>query len=149
MIIRLPWISPIDTLNLAEDFEDQVKESFKEFTKERSTDYTWIDKMMYISRLPLIFRNTTNLSDRTIAKGEVKDLIHERLDYELEEEDDVIDRDDVYSFDFMCDCFTYGMRYMRPLHEYEPYSSSKNEETEKVMFRIMKIVMDWEPETKG
>lgn len=149
MIIKLPWVNPIDTLNLPEDFEDQVKESFKKYTKGTSTDYTWIDKMTYISHLPLIFRNMTNLSELTIAEGEVEDLIHERLDYELEEEDDVIDRDDIYSFEFMCDCFAYGMRYMRPLHEYEPFSSSKNEETEKAMFRIMQIVMDWEPETKG
>ena len=147
MIIRLPWTSPIDTLNLPEDFEDQVKESFKDFTKGTSTDYTWMDKMTYISRLPLIFRNTTNLSDLTIAEGEViKDLIHERSDYELEEEDDVIDRDDIYSFDFMCKCFAEGMRYMKPLQEYEPSSCSKNDETEKVMFRIMQIVIDWEPE---
>ncbi len=40
MIIRLPWVNPIDTLNLPEDFEDQVKESFKEFTKWTSRDYT-------------------------------------------------------------------------------------------------------------
>lgn len=66
-----------------------------------------------------------------------------------EDEQVVLDRDDVYSFDFMRDCFTYGMRYMKLLQEYEPSSCSKNEETEKVMFRIMQLVMDWEPETKG
>lgn len=35
------------------------------------------------------------------------------------------------------------MRYMGLLQEYEPYSSDKNDETQKVMLRIMQIVMDW------
>ena len=37
---------------------------------------------------------------------------------------------------------------MELLQEYEPYSSGKNDEIEKVMFRIMQIVMDWEPEAE-
>ncbi len=108
-----------------------------------------MDKMKYISHLPLIFRDVTNSSNITIAEEEVKDLIHYELDYKLENEDDVIDRDDIYSFDFMCECFAEEMRYMKPLQEYEPSSCSKNDETEKAMFRIMQIVMDWELEIKG
>lgn len=41
------------------------------------------------------------------------------------------------------------MRYVRPLQEYESYSSSTNDETQKVMFRIMQIVMSWEPEEEN
>lgn len=148
MKIKLPWIEPFDTLDLPDDFEDQVKESFKKFTAGTSTRYTWKDKMLYISHLPLIFKNVIDLSKVTIAEREVKGVIHDMLDYKLDEEDDVLDRDDIYSFEFMCNCFTYGMRYMKPLQEYEPYSSSKNDETEKVMFRIMQIVMNWEPEAE-
>ena len=149
MIIRLPWADPIDTLKLPEDFEDQVKESFKKYTMGTSTGYTWKDKMSYISHLPLIFKSSGDLPYNSIADTEVKAALHDVLDYEIEEGDEIFDKDDIYSFDFMCECFTNGMRYMDPLREYEPYSSSKNEETEKVMFRIMKIVMDWEPKTKS
>lgn len=149
MIIRLPWINPIDTLNLPEDFEDQVKESFKKYTMGTSTDYTWKDKMSYISHLPLIYKSSSDLPYDSIADTEVKAAIHDMLDDKLDNEDDVLDRDDIYSFDFMCECFTNGMRCMKLLQEYEPYPSSKNTETEKVMFRIMQIVMDWEPETKS
>ena len=69
--------------------------------------------------------------------------------YKLDEEDDVLDRDDIYSFEFMCQCFIDGMKYVRPLQEYESYSSSTNDETEKVMFRIIQIVMSWEPEAEN
>lgn len=33
MIINLPWIEPIDTQNLPENFEELVKKSFREFTR--------------------------------------------------------------------------------------------------------------------
>ena len=149
MKIKLPWINLFDTLDLPDDFEDQVKESFAKFTVGTRTDYTYKDKLMYISHLPLIFKNAIDLSVDTIAEKEVKNLIHHELDYKLEEDDDVLDRDDIYSFEFMCQCFADGMRYVRPLQEYESYSSSKNDETEKVMFRIMQIVMNWEPEEEN
>lgn len=146
MKIELPWIKPFDTLDLPDDFEDQVKESFRKYTMGTSTRYTWKDKMLYIIHLPLIFKGTIDLPEDTIAEKEVRDLIHRELDYKLDEADDVLDRDDIYSFEFMCQCFVDGMRYVGPFHEYESYSSSKNEETEKVMFRIVQIVMSWEPE---
>ena len=148
MKIKLPWIKPFDTLDLPDDFEDQVNESFAKFTAGTRTDYTYKDKLMYISHLPLIFKNAIDLSVDTIAEKEVKNLIHHELDYKLEE-DDALDLNDVYSFEFMCQCFADGMMYVRPLQEYESYSSSTNDETEKVMFRIMQIVMNWEPEEKN
>lgn len=146
MKIKLPWIEPFDTLDLPADFEDQVKKSFARFTVGTRTDYTYKDKMMYISHLPLIFKNAVDSSVDIIAEKEVRDSIHCQLDYKLDEEDDVLDRDEIYSFGFMCQCFVDGMRYMKPLQEYESYSVSKNDETQKVMFRIMQIVMSWEPE---
>lgn len=149
MQIKLPWIKPFDTLDLPDDFEDQVKGSFRMYTVGTNTRYTWKDKMLYISHLPLIFKNTIDLSVDAIAEKEVRDSIHSQLDYKLDEEDDVLDRDDIYSFEFMCQCFVDGMRYVRPLQEYESYSSSTNDETQKVMFRIMQIVMSWEPEEEN
>ena len=149
MKIELPWIKPFDTLALPDDFEEQVKESFEKFTAGTRTDYTWKDKMLYISHLPLIFKDAIDLSEDTIAEKEVRDSIHYELDRKLDEEDDVLDRDDIYSFEFMCQCFRDGMNYMRPLGDYEPYSSSKNDETQKAMFRIMQIVVNFEPEERG
>lgn len=148
MRIKLPWINPFDTLDLPNDFEDQIRESFKKYTRGTNTRYTWKDKMLYISQLPLLFKHATS-SENVLVENEVKELIHARLDYELDEEDDVLDRDDIYSFEFMCQCFIDGMKYARPLQEYEQYSSSTNDETEKVMFRIMQIVMSWEPEEEN
>lgn len=148
MQIKLPWIKPFDTLDLPDDFEDQIRESFKKYTRGTNTRYTWKDKMLYISQLPLLFKHAAS-SENVLAENEVKELIHARLDYELDEEDDVLDRDDIYSFEFMCQCFVDGMRYVRPLQEYESYSSSTNDETQKVMFRIMQIVMSWEPEEES
>ena len=148
MRIKLPYVERFDTLDLPDDFEDQVKESFGRFTVDTNTRYTWKDKMLYISRLPMYFKNMIGTRDDDIAENEIKNTLHHQLDYKLDEEDDVLNRDDIYSFEFMCQCFVDGMRYMELLQEYEPYSSGENDETEKVMFRIMQIVMNWEPEAE-
>ena len=149
MRIKLPWIDPFDTLDLPEDFEKQIKTSFAKFTSDTNPRSTWLDKMMYISYLPLYFKYGSGWRETTIAESGVKELIHDRMDYELEENDDVLDRDDIYSFEFMCDCFNAGMDEVKFMQRYESYSYSSNEETQKVMFRIMQIVMAWEPEEKN
>lgn len=61
MRLELPWIKPFDTLDLPNDFEDQIRESFKKYTRGTSTRYTWKDKMLYISHLPLIFKGVIDL----------------------------------------------------------------------------------------
>lgn len=147
MRLKLPWIEPFDTLELPQDFEDLVRRSFAKFTQETNPRVSWKDKMLYISRLPLYFKGrTSGWSEDVEAENAVKEIIHSRMDYKLEDEDNVLERDDIYSFDFMCDCYAAGMRSLNPLQDWEHYSYSTNEETQKVMFRIMQIVIDWEPE---
>lgn len=148
MQIKLPGIEPFDTLDLPADFEDRIKESFQKCNNSRNDRYTWKNKMAYISTLPLYFKNGT-LSDDAFAKAEVKKVIHDRLDHSIDGGYDIFDREDIYSFNVMLKCFWKGLNYRHPLGDYEPYSSSKNDETEKVMFRIMQIVMSWEPEAEN
>lgn len=51
MIIRLPHVDPIDTLDLTEDFENRVKQSFAKYTEGTSKDYRFEDKLQYIENL--------------------------------------------------------------------------------------------------
>ena len=68
MILKLPHIKTIDTLNIPENFEGLVKESFRIFTEMTAKEYTFEDKMMYLDNL----RGFLHPKD---AEESVKDLI--------------------------------------------------------------------------
>lgn len=53
MIIRLPHITPINTLDLPCDFEERVQESFAKFTEMTAKEYTDEDRLAYIGNLRL------------------------------------------------------------------------------------------------
>lgn len=51
MKIKLPYIDPIDTLNLPDNLEEQVRTSFGKFTHGTAEDYTFEDKLLYLDNL--------------------------------------------------------------------------------------------------
>lgn len=53
MIIRLPHVEPIDTLNIPKDFNERVKYSFWKFTEMTAEDYTDEDRLAYLDNLRL------------------------------------------------------------------------------------------------
>lgn len=136
MIINLPHIKPIDTLNLSEDFEEQVKESFRVFTELTNRDYTYQDKLTYLDNLREYLHPKR-------AEECVKELIWERTEHEIVEYDNFPDKEDFWCFDFMVDCFKEGQSKEYRGY-YEKYSSSKNDRTLKVILRIIQIIVNWE-----
>lgn len=48
--IRLPRGIKVDIFNLPEDFEEQIKESFRGYTDETAKEYRYCDKLGYIDR---------------------------------------------------------------------------------------------------
>lgn len=55
MTIKLPYIDPIDTLALPEDFEEQINQSFTGFMKDSDYDdedfYVYEAKLLYLDAL--------------------------------------------------------------------------------------------------
>lgn len=138
MIINLPHIKPIDTLNLPQDFEEQVKESFRAFTELTSRDYTYEDKLMYLDNL----REYLHPGQ---PEEYIKDKILGRTEYEIDEYGDFPDKEDFWSFEFMVECFKEGQSKAYRGY-YEKYSSSKNDRTLKAIFRIIQIIVNWSDE---
>lgn len=139
MIIKLPSIDPIDTLNVPDDFEDKVKESFKKFTAFTNPKYTYEDKLMYIDDL----REYLHPSEPYEA---VKQLILDKAEFELDEYGNFPDKDDYWNIEFMCDCYKKGDKPLRDTYEKKRHSD--NDQTLKVIFEIIKIVVNWEEGTK-
>lgn len=80
MIIKLPHIDPIDTLNLPEDFKTQVSNSFAKFTAGTDPRYTREDKLAYLDNLRknyMIKYDSTEAekSDNEITFNVIADII--------------------------------------------------------------------------
>ena len=137
MIIKLPNVKPINTLALTDDFEDRVKESFAKFTELTNEDYTHEDKLMYLDNIRKYW-----LHKDIDGISAVKDLIIERVEFHLSEYEELPNIDDYNCLEFMGACYDKG-KHIDFSGEYEN-SSSRNNETLKVIARIIQIVMNWE-----
>lgn len=136
MIIKLPYVQPINTLNLPEDFENKVIESFSKFTDGTNSDYTYQDKLCYIDNLKKFYMIREN------GNHDVKDLVARIVINNLEGCGEIPEKEEFFSVEFMEKCYESG--FLPFLQEYEKRSSSKNDETLKVIFKIIQIVINWE-----
>ncbi|MGT2743658.1 hypothetical protein [Streptococcus plurextorum] len=137
MKIRLPYIEPIETENLPDDLETLVKKSFTRFTEGTNKDYTFADKLLYLDNMRRFYlRNYTDTS------FEITKLLGENFRYQLDEYDDVLDKEDVLSTDFTEYCFDKG--FMPLSDTWDKWSSSADTRAKKAIVEIIKIVINFE-----
>lgn len=138
MIINLPWIEPIDTQRLPENFEELVKKSFREFTKGTNIDYRHVDKLLYLDNLRKAYLREDNTEEA------VRNIVSEKTMYYLEEYGEMPDTGDILSVEFMEICYKEGFRpFFSHCYENSPIKNSK---TLSVILSIIKIVVNYEEE---
>uniref|UniRef100_UPI000516F6AC hypothetical protein n=1 Tax=Streptococcus suis TaxID=1307 RepID=UPI000516F6AC len=103
MKIRLPYIETIETECLPDDFEGLVKKSFVNFTKGTNKDYTFEDKLLYLDNL-----RRSYLRGCTDTSFEITKILGESYRQQLDEYDGILEKEDVYSTEFMEHCFDRG-----------------------------------------
>lgn len=136
MIINLPWVEPINTQNLPENFEELVKKSFREFTKGTRKEYQHEDKLMYLDNLRKSYLREDN------AEKDVRNLIQRKVMQDLEEYGEMPDTGDILSVEFMEICYDEGFR---PFHHYYDWASaSRNSKALSVILHIIKIIVNYE-----
>lgn len=137
MIIMLPWIQPIDTQNLPKDFEEQVRISFKKYTEGTSKDYHFADKLSYLDNMRDCYLGNDNTREAIVK------MIGESVAHELEDCGELPSAEEIYSLDFMEECYRRGFR---PFKEFRENSRCKNDITLKVILKIIQIVVNYEDE---
>ena len=140
--VALPKGLVVDVYDLPEDFEKQVQKAFAEFTELTASDYTYQDKLMFIDRAAWFLHGRKEPEDR------VRELIHEKLDYDLDEYGSFPDESDYLSTEFMEWCFEEGRQSQR-LHSerFEGVEVHKDrEQIEKMLERFIKAVISYEKE---
>ena len=142
LIVTLPKDLVVDVYDLPEDFEKQVQKAFAEYTELTASDYTYQDKLMFIDRAAYILHGEKEPEER------VRELIHEKLDYDLDEYGSFPDESDYLSTEFMEWCFEEGRQSQRLHSQYfEGVEQHKDQEQiEKMLERFIKAVISYEKE---
>ena len=142
MTVNLPMGMTVDIYNLPDDFEIQVQQAFTEFTSGTSKDYTYQDKLYFI-----------DLASKYLHGGKkpeeaVRQLMHDKFDYELDDQGRFADETDYYSTEFMEWCYEEGAESQK-LHS-RTFAGVKDhhdrEKIEEMLVRFIKAVIDYEKE---
>lgn len=137
MKIRLPYIETIETECLPDNFEELVKKSFVNFTKGTNKDYTFEDKLLYLDNLRKFY-----LRGYTDTSFEITKILGESYREQLDNHDDILEKEEVLSTEFMEYCFDKGFMPFRDT--WDKWSSSANDRAHKAIVAIIKIVINFE-----
>lgn len=140
LTVSLPKGLTVDVYDLPEDFESQVQKAFSEFTQGTAKDYTFMDKLRFIDLASYYLHGGKDEEEA------VRELIHNKLDYELDEFGNFPDESDYLSVEFMEMCYSEGRRSQRLDSDgFKDVDSYKDrEQIEKMLLRFIKAVIDYE-----
>ena len=140
LTVSLPKGLMVDVYDLPEDFESQVQKAFSEFTEGTAKDYTFMDKLRFIDLAAYYLHGG---KDEETA---VRELIHDKLDYDLDEFGTFPNETDYLSVEFMEMCYSEGRRSQRLESDgFKDVDSYKDrEQIEKMLLRFIEAVIDYE-----
>lgn len=140
LIVILPKGLSFDVYDLPDDFESQVQKAFSEFTEGTAKDYTFMDKLRFIDLASYYLHGG---KDEETA---VRELIHNKLDYDLDEFGTFPDETDYLSTEFMEMCYSEGRRSQRLDSDgFKDVDSYKDrEQIEKMLLRFIEAVVSYE-----
>lgn len=136
--VKLPRGIEVDIFNLPEDFEEQIKESFRGYTAETAKEYRYCDKLGYIDYCIRYLNGNVDSDDA------VNGMIEERILREWRENGEIIDEDDIYSFEFMEDCYDRGKEDARLDSHFGSDDHHIYNQIQKVLVKVITIVMNYE-----
>ena len=136
--IKLPRGIEVDIFNLPEDFEEQIKESFKGYTEETAKEYRYCDKLEYIDCCVRYLNNCKDTDDV------VNEMVEGCILYEWRENGEIIQKDDVYCFEFMNDCYNRGNEDAKLYSRFGSDDHHICDQIQKVLVKVITIVMNYE-----
>lgn len=130
----------VDIFDLPEDFKEQVEQAFKEYTSGTAKEYMYMDKLRFIDGC-VKYINGNRSSD------EMVNILAKKMMCEAwDERKELIEEDDIYSFEFMQQCYDAGIENA----SLSPYPGKVDryiyDQIQKVLVQIITIVMNYENE---
>lgn len=139
-IVKFPRGILVDVFNLPEDFEEQIKVSFRGYTAETAKEYRYCDKLGYIDCC-IRHLNARERSDDIINK-----MVEGRILCRWREYGEIIEESDIYCFEFMEDCYNRGRENAELCSHFGSDDHHIYDQIQKVLVRVITIVMNCEVE---
>lgn len=141
MKVNLPRCKTVDVDALPEDFEKMIHDAFTQFTEGTAPEYAYCDKLYFIDRCVSVLHGIKD--DGEAVDDLVKDYINSRWD----EDGELVTREEIFSREFMALCYEQGLRNHKLYSkEYDENDYHGNLRVMQMLLRIIKTVVDWEPE---
>ncbi len=135
--INLPKELEVDIFNLPEDFKEQVEQAFKEYTSGTAKVYMCVDKLGFIDRC------VEYLNGKVDSNSAVNTLVEEEMIAEWRNNSEIIKEDDIYSIDFMKDCYRKGKEDARLNSHFGTDDYHIYDQIQKVLVQVIAIVMNY------
>ena len=136
--INLPRGLEVDIFDLPENFDKEVNRVFGEYTRETSKDYRDCDRLGFIDCC--VRHINGNKDGYDVVDQKVEDFITSQW----REYGQLDNKDDVYSADFMADCYAEGVRNAVLCSRFGIDDHHIYDQIQKVLVRIIRDVMSYE-----
>lgn len=136
--INLPRGLEVDIFNLPEDFKEQIEQEFREYTSGTTKAYTYVDKLGFIDCC--VRHINGNKDSYDVVDQKVEDYITSQW----REYGQLDNKYDVYSTDFMADCYADGVRNAVLCSHFGTDDHHIYDQIQKVLVQVITIVMNYE-----
>lgn len=136
--IKLPRGLEADIFNLPENFDAEINRVFGEYTQETSEDYRDCDRLGFID---CCVRHINGDKDRYDV---VDEKVEDYITTQWREYGQLDNKDDVYSPDFMADCYVEGVQNAELCSHFGTDDHHIYDQIQKVLVRIIRVVMSYE-----
>ncbi len=135
--ISLPRGLEVDIFDLPEDFKEQVEQAFREYTSETAKACMYVDKLGFIDRCIEYLNGDEDSNDA------VNSLVEEAMIAEWRNNGEFIREDDIYSIDFMEDCYSKGKEDAKLNSHFGNGDHHIYDQIQKVLVKVITIVMNY------
>lgn len=142
--INLPRGLEVDIFDLPDDFKEQVEQAFREYTSGTAKAYMCVDKLGFIDRC------VEYLNGKVDSNSAVNTLVEEEMIAEWRNNGEIIKEDDIYSIEFMEDCYRKGKEDAKLNSHFGTDDHHIYDQIQKVLVQMIAIVMNYvdEEDTK-
>lgn len=138
--VMLPRGLVVDVMELPEDFDEKVRKAFMEYTNGTAEDYRYHDQLAFID-LCCCYAHSGTSGHHTHTETAVNKLVTDRMRYEWEENNEFVSEEDIYSKEFMCECYDEGSKLTK-LYGHHTGDHHIDDAVMKMLCRVIRIVMD-------
>ena len=136
--INLPRGLKVDIFNLPEDFKEQIEQAFREYTSGTAKAYMHVEKLEFIDCCVEYLNGGKDSDDA------VNTLVEETMIAEWRNNGEIIKEDDIYSIDFMEDCYRKGKEDTKLNSRFGTDDHHIYDQIQKVLVQVITIVMNYE-----